>query len=173
MESGAIYSEEQMELINNENPKKKGGDKNMTHEYNIGDTIRLKDYSNWEYPRYLNQKATIIEILDRESSYDVCIRWPNMDTSCATEDNIELVFSSVKKTMSTLKTLTKQQKADLSPENRALVELGLLEDNLVPTVKGLEYLQEFLFEQNKAELAKIAVKEVAEIRKEEKTTKGK
>ncbi len=72
-----------------------------------------------------------------------------------------------------IKKLTKQQETGLSEDDKALVERGVIKDDLTPTTAGYEYLRDFLFEQNKSALAKQAAKEVAEqktlLKKEKKS----
>ena len=58
--------------------------------FKVGDRIKLKGYSEYEYPDYINQEAVIINKASG-SEFDWRIRWANDDTSCVSKDNIILV----------------------------------------------------------------------------------
>lgn len=71
-----------------------------------------------------------------------------------------------KKDMYGLTKLTKQQEKSLSKEDQALLRMGLVNADLTPTDEGFKYQRRFTFEQNRAELAKQAAAEIAELEAE-------
>lgn len=64
--------------------------------------------------------------------------------------------------------LTKAQKAGLSKDNQALIEAGIVGNDLELTSDGRTYVLEFLFETNREAIAKQAIKEIAEAKAEAK-----
>ena len=68
--------------------------------------------------------------------------------------------------------LTKQQEKSLSPEDKALLRLGLINSDLTPTDDGFKYQRRFAFEQNRKALAIEAEKDIAEIEAEAKAAKA-
>ena len=63
-------------------------------KFEVGDTIMLKDYSEYEYPNYKNQEAVIIHKEPVGGGFDWRIKWPNRGTSLAKEDNMIRVHSN-------------------------------------------------------------------------------
>jgi len=166
-----ICLEHELELIN---PNVKGGEKNMTHEFKVGDRVRVKsedycrehDTHNIGYtpsmPKYVGKKAIITRIIyDGSAKIDI-----DVDNYAWDFEWLEPI-SSVDEIMSKLNELTKAQEKRLTPEEKAMVELGLINDKLEPTKDGFDALQEYLFNQNWESLATQAVKEVSDIKKEE------
>lgn len=80
----------------------------------------------------------------------------------------EKVASANDTTMSSLTSLTKEQKAGLTADNQALLELGLINQDLTANAKGIEYLQKWLFAENRKDLAQVVKTEVLAIKAEMK-----
>lgn len=83
--------------------------------------------------------------------------------------DITLISPAYKPMDKYLNQLTKEQKSILSKEDQALIELGIITSSL--TLSDTSYVIDFLFEQNRAEIAKQAMEEVAEIKAKKEAAK--
>lgn len=96
---------------------------------------------------------------------DDVVKYNNGGSSCRHLDNWRLI-SSAKINMISVATLTKAQKAGLSKDDQALIQRGIISNDL--ELSSNEYVLKFLFEQNRKEIAAQAAKEVAEAKAEAK-----
>lgn len=156
--------------------------------FNIGDEIRPIAGRELESNGCNNLRDRYIE--NRVSKLIVCnqvkvnelVRFAAFDKngelvvqSCCllSPQYFELVTSANNKTMSSLYTLTKEQKAGLNADDQALLELGLINPDLTVNGAGIDYMQKWLFAENRKALSKVAATEVSEIKAEIKKANAK
>lgn len=172
-ESVALYKDWVMP-VNNESSTEKSEEERQVNttmqKYNKGDEVELRDelyivqcWSDDKGDGIMTRKGT------EPSIYEDCRlcdqdhfhgQWMQIN-----RDRIRLV-SPAKQGMTNLNKLTSEQKAGLSKENQALLELGLVSQDLTPNETGFERLRVHLFAQEREALAKKAIVEVAEAKAE-------
>lgn len=165
-------NEDQVELYT-ENTKLEGGDSTTIK---IGEKYKVKIPEQcYIFSTYAKRGAYIIarSIGSNEliGSYDIYIGEERVSSCsiCLKNDNLIPMSEDI---MTNLIELTKEQKAGLSKENQALLELGLVNADLTMTSAGLRYLNDHLFAENREAVAKKAIAEVAEIKAEMKKNKA-
>ncbi len=113
IDEGWIYTEN-IELL--ENPKKEGGEENMTHEFHIGDKVLLGIGACFK------GEYVVTEI--NESTGTPVVRKLDKSNFCVCINSWELI-SCVKETMANLANLTKEQELAFSKEQKALFRVGI------------------------------------------------
>lgn len=157
------YLEKYLEIIE-ENLKREGV--NTMQEFNEGDKVMLESGKGYCF----SGEATARKCKPSHCGHggDNVYAQIGIDgMRCHCNKNGWKLISAAN-TMANLVTITKEQKAGLSKENQALLELGLINDKLTPTETGFEYLRQYLFAENRDALAVKAQKEVAEAKAEAK-----
>lgn len=96
------------------------------------------------------------------SQYTEKLQVKSSSFTCSHLDTWELI-SQAQQNMSSLVTLTKEQKAGLSKDDQALVRLGLVGADLQPTSLGKEYHANLNFNKDRKLIAAEAAKDIAEI----------
>lgn len=139
----------------------KGGENKM-QEFNVGDKVEL----NTSYGHCFAGRG-IVETCSDGSGYDLHVVSKDYGSCHCHQDAWKLV-SSANKTMANLKVLTEEQVAGLDADDQALLELGLINENLTVNPAGLDYLLKYLFQQNRKALAAKAAKEVLAAKAEAK-----
>lgn len=145
---------------------------NLTDAFYEGKAHYIRVLTPADYPylkpyEVLDENMQLLAKEDWEENYEeeeqskyCCSLYP---------EKLELVDATAQKTMARkLVTLTSEQEEGLSADNKALLQVGYISNDLRPTQAGFTALQEFLFTQNKAALAKNAAAEIAEVQAEEK-----
>lgn len=157
------YSEDYLEIIG-ENIKREGV--NTMQEFNVGDKVMLESGKGYCF----SSEATVRKCEPDRCGHNRANVYAQLGIDgmkCHCNRNGWKLISAAN-TMANLVTITKEQKAGLSKENQALLELGLINDKLTPTETGFEYLRQYLFAENRDALAVKAQKEVAEAKAEAK-----
>ena len=163
------------ELMSNFKPYEEGGEKKTDMadtKFKVGDKVRIVNrdcafHWNDDMEEYLGIVATITLITDGNSKTKYLI---GLDTNSWnwSANQLELVSptNSANKAMTQLKQLTKEQKATLSKEDQALIQLGVIGDDLA--LKDTEYVLKTLFALNRDAIAVQAIEDVKQIQAEEK-----
>jgi len=175
------YSTKDIEIISTDSSKKEVKHMQM---YKKGDKLILRSEIALDNPNtgcgnldtaFQKGRVSYIELASDKTVDAHTSSWNAYDSNgkrylapCCT---INLSLFTAQNSMANLRTVTDAQRANLSKENVALLELGIINDKL--ELENRDYVLNFLFNQNKQAIAEQAEKEVAQAKAEAQAEKAK
>jgi len=182
-EQGRVWlSSEMFELVE-EDPIMKGGEQNMQNNFKVGDFIVLIDPEEAHRCDSTNDNRDAfvkLEIVSLSTDGERVVKaaWINEKGEIFGHTCCSLYLNHYKKVSANdimtkeLKVLTEEQKdGGISPENQALVKLGIVNDKL--ELIDTDYVIRQYYKANKALIAKAAQADVAKIEAELKKASSK